>query len=98
MSDFSNALRLTETKYEPEERTIHGLRVKDLIYNIIDHNSVIAIWSDDPQDTHYSNRLWKGMAHSIPKEIGDLKFKRIFSSIPETVLEGDVINNDTYWN
>ena len=97
MSDLSARLRCEETKYEPEERTVHGLRVKDLIYNIIDHNSIVAIWCDDPEDTHYANRLWKGMAHSIPEDIGNLRFKRIFSSIPETVSEGDVINIDTYW-
>ena len=98
MSDLSIRLSKEETKYSPVERTIHGLRVKDLIYNIVDHNSIVAIWQDDPQDTHYSIRMWKGMAHSIPKEIENLKFKRIFSSIPETVLEGDVVNIDTYWN
>ena len=86
-----------EHKYEPEERTHHGYKVKDLIYNFIDHNSIVAIWADDPEDTHYANRLWKGMAHSIPNDIKGLKFKRIFSSEADTIENSDVINIDTYW-
>jgi hypothetical protein len=97
MSDLSTRLRCEETKYQPQQRTHFGYRVKDLIYNFIDHNSTIAVWCDDPEDTHYSKLLWKGIAHSIPKEIGDLKLKRIFSSEADTIENSDVINIDTYW-
>lgn len=86
-----------EHKYEPEERTVHGLRVKDLIYNIIDHNSVISLWENDHENTHYNKLLWKGMAHSIPEDFLERKFKRVFSSVPETILEGDMINVEVYW-
>lgn len=87
-----------EHKYEPEERTIHGLKVKDIIYNIVDHNSIVAIWQDDHEDTHYANRLWRGMAHSIPEEIGNLRFKRIFGLMSESIYDSDIVNIDTYWN
>lgn len=97
MSDLSARLRCEETKYEPEERTVHGLRVKDLIYNIIDHNSIVAIWADDPEDTHYSRLQWKGMANSIPEKMGNLKFKRIFSAEADKIENSDIINIDTYW-
>ena len=43
-------------------------------------------------DTHYLNKLWKGEGWAIPDPYIGYKFVRIFSSIPETVLEGDVVN------
>ena len=97
MDDLSERLREEETKYTPRERRVFGIRLDDLPYNIIDHNSIVAIWEDDPQDTHYANRLWKGVAHSIPPHLLERKFKRIFSSIPETILEGEPINIEVYW-
>ena len=98
MSDLSERLRKQESRYEPIERTYHGFKVKDLIYNFIDHNSVVAIWSDDPEDTHYSKMLWKGMAHSIPEEFENLRFKRIFGTIVESIYDSDTVNIDTYWS
>ena len=86
-----------EHKYEPEERTHHGYRVKDLIYNFVDHNSIVAIWEDDPEDTHYGKLVWKGMAHSIPQNVKERRFKRIFSSMAESIHDSDVVNIDVYW-
>ena len=77
-------------------KRIFGLDVYDIIDNIVDHNSIVAIWEEDKEEPHYSNRLWKGEGWRIPDYIGHRKFKRIFSSIPETVLEGDVVNIEIY--
>lgn len=79
-----------------DNKRIFGLTVYDIIDNIVDHNSIVAIWEDDKDDPHFANRIWKGVGWKIPDEIGNRKFKRIFSSIPETVLEGDVVNIDVY--
>ena len=77
-------------------KRIFGLNVYDIIDNIVDHNSIVAIWEDDKDDPHFANRIWKGEGWKIPDDIGLRKFKRIFSSIPETVLEGDVVNIEVY--
>ena len=73
-------------------KRIFGLNVQDIIDNIVDHNSIVCLWEEDMTDTHYLNKLWKGEGWAIPDPYLGYKFVRIFSSTPETVLEGDVVN------
>lgn len=73
-------------------KRIFGLTVEDIIDNIVDHNSIVALWLKDQEDPHYSNQLWRGEGWKIPDPYLDYKFIRIFSAIPDTVLAGDVVN------
>lgn len=73
-------------------KRIYGLIVEDIIDNIVDHNSVVALWLEDKDDPHYSNCIWRGQGWKIPDPYNSYKFVRIFSSIPDTVLAGDVVN------
>ena len=75
-------------------KRIFGLTVSDLIDNIIDHNSIIALWEQDSEDPHYNNLIWKGEGWKIPDPYIDYKFIKIFSALPDSVKNGDVINNE----
>ena len=73
-------------------KRISGLTVSDLIDNIVDHNSVVALWETDKDEPHYMNEVWRGTGWAIPDPYNDYKFVRIFSSVPETLEKGDVVN------
>ena len=72
------------------------LTVGEVVGWIVDHNAIVALWEEDKTDPHYSNRIYKGMGHKIPPHLKEYKVDRIFSSIPETVLEGDVVNIEVF--
>lgn len=78
---------------------MHGkevFTVGELVGWIVDHNSIVALWEEDKNDPHYSNRIYKGMGHAIPNNLKSYKVDRIFSSVPETILEGDVVNLEVF--
>lgn len=98
MSDLTDRLSKQEHRYQPVERTkTNDWLVEDVIYNVIDHNTIVAIYEDDKEDTHYGIRLWRGMAHSIPEQYRKRKFKRVFGSVAESIHDSDVVNIDVYW-
>ena len=59
-------------------------KVGDLPDRVFSHNSIIAIWIDIPNE-HYSQRVWRGMAWDIPKQYSEMKFKKIFGTIADTI-------------
>lgn len=63
--------------------------VVDVIFS---HNNVIALWIEDESDKHYSNCLWKGMAHSIPEEFKNYRFKSILGIGSEILDDSHIIN------
>lgn len=66
-------------------------KVGDVNDTIIPHNSIVAIWREI-DDYGTSELLWTGMAWEIPSKYKGLKFKRIFGTVPETIVKADAIN------
>lgn len=66
--------------------------VHELVDVIFSHNSIIALWVEDENDSHYSNILWQGMAHSIPEEYKKYTFKSIQGVVAENIRQSNIIN------
>lgn len=76
----------------PIARVYDELRVEDIIDTIISHNNIIELYEESKDDPHYSVRIWKGMAHRLPKHFGRYKFLSINGSICENIADSDHIN------
>ena len=74
------------------EKRVFGLTISDIIDNIVDHNSVIALWEEDENDPHYMNLLYRGQGWQIPDSYLKYKFVRIYSAEAESIELSDVVN------
>ena len=59
--------------------------IKDLVSkHIINHNSIVEIYEQEKDDTHYSKRIYRCMAWEMEKhQVGNRKLKYIFSALAE---------------
>ena len=74
------------------EKRVFGLTISDIIDNIVDHNSVIALWEEDENDPHNMNLLYRGQGWQIPDSYLKYKFVRIYSAEVESIELSDVVN------
>lgn len=68
------------------------MKVKEAIDKIFSHNEIVSLWKTDEVDANYSNRVWKGMAWDIPDKYLECDDWKIFGTIPESIIEADIIN------
>lgn len=68
------------------------MKIREAIDYIFSHNEIVALWEINPADAHYSNRIWKGMAWEIPDNFLDCENWKIFGTIPNSIVEADVLN------
>lgn len=68
------------------------MKLKEAVDLIFSHNEIIALWEIDKSDKSYSNRVWKGMAWDIPNKYLDCNNWRIFGTIPESIVDADILN------
>lgn len=67
--------------------------VGDMIDKVFSHNEIIALWEERKSEKGSPKyRIYKGMAHALPKEHKDRIFVRVFGTLVENVTESDVIN------
>lgn len=71
-------------------------QLKNFIDTVISHNERISLWEQDIEDDHYCNSLWSGMGFKIPEEYLNRNVKRIFGTIPTSILDADVINIELF--
>lgn len=69
-----------------------NLKLIDLIDTIISHNEIVALWEDDSKEPHFSNLLWKGMAHKIPSNYLNYTFERITGVVADSIYNSDWIH------
>lgn len=67
-------------------------KVGDMVDKFFSHNTIIALWYEDPTDRHYSDMLWRGMAWNIPENYKSLPFVKFMGIVAETVYESDTLN------
>lgn len=66
--------------------------LKNAVGTIISRNTKVALWKDDPDDPHYSDLVWKGMAWGIPDEYANCCNWNIFGCLAETIDESNIVN------
>ena len=67
-------------------------KVGDMVDIFFSHNTVIALWYDDPKDKHYYDMLWRGMAWNIPESYKSLPFVKFIGIVAETIDKSDTLN------
>lgn len=56
------------------------------------NNSIISLFSRDIEEPHYSNIIYEGMDWVLAESsLADLPFKRLFSSVAESLYKNDRI-------
>lgn len=67
-------------------------KVGDMIDKFFSHNTIIALWYDDPVDKHHSHLLWCGMAWDIPEDYKSLRFAKFMGVVAERIDKSDTLN------
>ena len=68
------------------------LTVNEAVDKLFSHNELISLWREIKEETSYHELLWTGMAWDIPDELKSCKFVKIFGTIPESIIQADIIN------
>lgn len=68
------------------------MTVKEFLKLANVNNSIISLSSRDIEEPHYSNVIYEGMDWALIKSsLADLPFKRLFSSVAESLYRSDRI-------
>lgn len=67
-------------------------KVGDMVDKFFSHNTVIALWYDDPTDKRCSHLLWHGMAWDIPEKHMSLPFVKFMGIVAESIDKSDTLN------
>ena len=69
------------------------LTIKDLIDIIFSHNEIIELCEPkvNEEGIYYSQTIWRGHAHQLPKEYEDYQFLRIFGCVAESIYHSDTL-------
>lgn len=69
------------------------MTVKEFLKLANIHNSLIALYSPDIEEPHYSNQIYDGMEWALlESSLADLPFKRLFGCVAESLYKSDRIN------
>ena len=68
------------------------ITVNEAVDKLFSHNETISLWKEIKEETSYHELLWTGMAWDIPDELKSCKFVKIFGTIPESIIQADIIN------
>ncbi len=68
------------------------IEIGTLLEQLIDRNERIAIWYKTDEKSGYNYTLWKGMAWDFPEEMKHLRVDKIFGSVPQSIVDADIIN------
>lgn len=67
--------------------------VNDVVDKLFSHNELISLWKVEEDGLEwFHKRIWHGMAWNIPKELKQCQFVKIFGTIPESIVNADIIN------
>lgn len=68
------------------------MTIKEFIEISNIHNSFIALYSPDIEESHYSNQIYDGMEWAlIESSLANLPFKRLFGCVAESLYKSDRI-------
>ena len=67
-------------------------KVGDMVDKFFSHNTIIALWYENPTDKRYSDMLWCDMAWNIPENYKSLPFVKFMGIVAESIDKSDTLN------